>query len=53
MSRTLRVCLVCGASISSPQWNNRKPENKVLLCSTHLRSRNMRYVGKLNRRYIV
>lgn len=40
--KTLRVCEVCGARIPSRNWNRRTPENKVLLCTRHLASRNMR-----------
>ena len=31
-----RKCTVCGTYISSKNFSNRKPENKVCLCKKHL-----------------
>jgi len=33
-----RKCAVCGKPIRSKNFSHRKPENKVLLCKTHLLS---------------
>lgn len=39
--KTLRTCEVCGARIPGRQWTRRTPENRVLLCTRHLASRNI------------
>jgi hypothetical protein len=34
-----RHCTVCGKPITGRQWSSRLPENKVLLCTNHLKQR--------------
>ena len=36
---TLRVCSICGQEIRSRNFSARLPENQVLLCNSHLKSK--------------
>jgi ribosomal protein L44E len=40
-NRRSRYCKVCGKHLTSQSFGQRKPENKMLLCQSHLQKKRM------------